>query len=377
MDKKILIALNTAWNLSNFRVGLIESLQQAGYEVVAVAPSDGFEASLPCRFVDLRMDNGGTNPLRDFALMLRFIALLRRERPTVFLAYTVKPNIYGSLAARLVGVPTINNVAGLGAVFIRNGMLARFVRLLYRMALARSAKVFFQNPDDLALFRQQCVVNHNRVALVPGSGVDLDRFTPASDKSVRRVLRNDCIVFLLLARLLWDKGLAEYVAAAAKLRAELGTKVEFRLAGQADIKNPSAVSQRQLDEWVRAGPVHYLGFMEDVRPLIADADVVVLPSYREGTPKTLLEAAAMAKPLIATDVPGCREVVVHGENGLLCDVKSTESLVAAMRTMLLLSHEQRMTMGLRGRLLAESKFDERTVHARYLEAIATIVRPRP
>ena len=378
-SSKIIIALNTAWNLVNFRVGLIESLQRAGYEVVAVAPSDGCEARLPCRFVDLPMDSGGTNPLRDFALMLRFIALFRRERPAVFLAYTVKPNVFGGLAGRFMGVPSINNVAGLGSVFIRDGMLAKLVRQLYRVALVRSALVFFQNPDDLALFRGQHVVTHDRVGLLPGSGVDLVRFAPvarevASPRFTLGPPRSGAVVFLLMARLLWDKGLAEYVAAAEMLRAEFGPTVEFRLAGQGDIKNPSAVNQRQLDEWVSAGTIRYLGFMDDVRPLIADADVVVLPSYREGTPKTLLEAAAMAKPLIATDVPGCREVVVHGENGVLCEAKSNESLAAAMRAMLSMTHQQRVQMGLRGRELVETKFDERIVHALYLRAIAAIVR---
>jgi len=374
---KIVIALNTAWNLVNFRVGLIESLHRAGYEVVAVAPSDGCEARLPCRFLDLPMDNGGTNPLRDIVLMMRFMALFRRERPAVFLAYTVKPNIYGGLAAWFMRVPTINNVAGLGSVFIRNGILAKFVRQLYRIALTSSAKVFFQNPDDLALFQAQRVVAHGRVGFLPGSGVDLARFAPAellpSGGDSVRPLDGKPIVFLLLARLLWDKGLAEYVAAATQLRAEYGDAVEFHLAGQGDIKNPSAVSQQQLDEWVSAGRVRYFGFTEDVRPLIANADVVVLPSFREGTPKTLLEAAAMGKPLIATDVPGCREVVMPGENGLLCEARSSDSLAAAMRAMLAMTSLQRQQMGLRGRSLVEAKFDERIVHARYIDAIAEIL----
>ena len=373
-DTKVLIAVNTAWNLANFRMGLISSLQRAGYETVAAAPEDGYEELLPCRFVNLSMDNGGTNPLRDISLFLGFLRLIRLELPSVFLAYTVKPNIYGSIAARLLGVPVINNVAGLGAVFIRGGMLAWVVRLMYRAALAKSAMVFFQNPDDLALFRQLRVVTHDRVGLLPGSGVDLNRFVPiASPDSKPPIATNGPIVFLMLARLLWDKGLAEYVAAAQMLRDEFGEAVEFRLAGQGDIKNPSAVSTAQVTEWVNAGNVRYFGFADDVRPLIAEVDVVVLPSYREGTPKTLLEAAAMAKPLITTNVPGCREVVIHGETGFLCEATSSESLAAAMREIMSLTQQQRADMGSRGRAFMEAKFDQQIVHGRYLDLIRTIV----
>lgn len=278
------IALNTAWNLANFRVDLIRALQAAGHEVVATAPADGHEARLPCRFVDTPMDNGGTNPLKDVALFVRFVRLLRRERPGLLLAYTAKPNIYGSLAAHVCGVPVVNNIAGLGSAVLRGGWVAAVLRLLYRAALAKSAMVFFQNPDDRDLFLAQGLVRHGRVGLLPGSGVDLVRFAPVEgNANGARPIR-----FLLLARLLWDKGVGEYVEAARAVRAAFASRgftVEFCLAGQADVGNPTAVPRATLDAWQAEGVVRYLGFVDDVRPLIADADVVVLPSYREGTPR--------------------------------------------------------------------------------------------
>lgn len=370
---KVVVALNTAWNLANFRVGLIGALQAAGHEVVATAPADGHEARLPCRFVDTPMDNGGTNPLKDGALFVRFVRLLRRERPGLLLAYTAKPNIYGSLAAHVCGVPVVNNIAGLGSAVLRGGWVAAVLRLLYRVALAKSAMVFFQNPDDRDLFLAQGLVRHGRVGLLPGSGVDLVRFAPNVDNANgARPIR-----FLLLARLLWDKGVGEYVEAARLVRAAFalrGVAVDFCLAGQADVGNPTAVPRATLEAWQAEGVVRYLGFVEDVRPLIAEADVVVLPSYREGTPRALLEAAAMARPLIATDVPGCREAVVAGSTGLLCEARSAASLAAAMTRMLELSAEERADMGLAGRAMVEARFDERLVHRAYLDVIARIER---
>lgn len=309
------------------------------------------------------------------ALFFRFVRVLRRERPSVMLAYTAKPNIYGSLAARVCGVPVINNIAGLGSAVIRGGWVARVLRVLYRVALARSAMVFFQNPDDRDMFVREGIVRHDRVALLPGSGVDLARFAPVSTA----VEGARPVQFLLMARLLWDKGLAEYVEAARLVRAACaarGVAVEFCLAGQGDIGNPSAVPRDALDRWVAEGVVRYLGFVEDVRPLIAAADVVVLPSYREGTPRALLEAAAMAKPLVATDVPGCREAVVAGETGLLCAARDAGSLADSMTQMIAMGGDARGRMGRAGRAMVEARFDERIVHRAYLDAIARMAAAR-
>lgn len=368
--RKVVIALNTAWNLVNFRAGLIRALVAAGYEVVAVAPPDEYAprlAELDCRFVALPMDNKGTHPGRDLLLLWRFFQLLRQERPAVFLGYTVKPNIYGSLAAHLLDIPVINNIAGLGAVFIKESWLTRLVRGLYRLALSRSARVFFQNDDDRRMFIKEGLVREDITDRLPGSGVDLDRFIPLPLPGITPLR------FLLIARMLWDKGVGEFVDAARILRRR-GVNAEFCLLGFLDVQNPAAISRQQMDEWVAEGVVHYLGTSDDVRTEIASADCVVVPSYREGVPRTLLEAAAMARPIITTDAVGCREVVDDEVNGYLCRPRDAQDLADKMERMASLSPEERVAMGRRGREKVEREFDERTVIGKYLEAIETVMK---
>lgn len=370
---KIIICLNTAWNLVNFRASLIRALVAAGHEVVAVAPDDKYAASLNvlgCRFVPLHMENGGTNPVQDALLTWRFVRLFVSERPDVYLGYTVKPNVYGSLAAHMLGISVINNIAGLGAVFIKDGWLVRVVRWLYRMALNRSFKVFFQNNDDRQLFISGGLVRAEVTELLPGSGIDLNRFTPACTNAIHDA--NSKFRFLLIARMLRDKGVGEYVEAARLLR-HRWPQAEFCLLGFVDVQNPAAISRVEMDAWVAEGVVNYLGVSDDVRAEIATADCVVLPSYREGTPRTLLEAAAMARPIITTDVVGCREVVEDGINGYLCLVRSAHDLAAKMSQMLSLAASQRTEMGLRGREKVESEFNEQIVIGKYLDAISTLL----
>ena len=369
---KVLICLNLAWNLVNFRSGLIRALVDAGYEVVAVAPRDGYAprlAALGCRYVELPMDNRGTHPGRDLLLLLRFVRLFWRERPDVYLGYTVKPNVYGSLAARLMGIPVINNIAGLGAVFIQGGQLARVVRWLYRQALKSSHKVFFQNDDDRQLFIAGGLVRAEIADLLPGSGIDLARFAVAPP---RLDSGDGKFRFLLIARMLRDKGVVEFVEAARLLKARW-PQAQFCLLGFVDVQNPTAISRAQMDAWVAQGHVLYLGVSDDVRVEIAASDCVVLPSYREGTPRTLLEAAAMGRPLVATDVVGCREVVEDGINGFLCKPRDAQDLAAKMEAMLVLLPKQRAEMGRQGRLRVECEFDEQIVIKKYLSSISQII----
>jgi glycosyltransferase involved in cell wall biosynthesis len=375
--KKILISLNTAWNLLNFRAGLISELISSGYEVVAVAPKDEYVVKLEflgCRFVHLEIDNQGTHPIRDLLLIWRFFRLLKTEKPDLCLFYTVKPNVYGSLASRLCGIPFINNVSGLGAVFIRGGWLRRFISELYRLAFRNSNQVFFQNRDDLELFLENKLVKEALTDVLPGSGINLHRFTPSDDTNRKSL--NTPFRFLLIARMLKDKGVIEFVNAAQLLK-ESGVRAEFCLLGFLDVQNPAAISSEQMKEWTDQGFVIYLGVSDDVREHIASAECVVLPSYREGTPRTLLEAAAMGKPIVTTDVVGCKEVVEHGVNGLLCKVKNTQDLALKMKEMLLLSDDQRRLMGENGRLKMENEFDENIVIQKYLQAIDLALLGQP
>jgi len=367
--QKILITANTTWNLVNFRAGLIITLVAKGFEVIAVAPEDGYGEQLErlgCRYISLAMDNKGTHPVHDFQLMLGFLKIFLREKPDVVLAYTVKPNVYASLAAQIAGVSTINNISGLGTAFIRGGWMAALVSLLYRAGLRRSTRVFFQNDDDRTLFLEKGLVKRSKSDLLPGSGINLEHFNAIEYGSVDH--SGDGLVFLMVARLLWDKGVREYVEAARMVR-KRHPETRFQLLGFLDVKNQTAVPREDLELWVREGIVEYLGTSDDVRPFLSRADCVVLPSYREGTPRSLLEAAAMAKPLIATDVPGCREVVKEGINGYLCEVRNSNDLADKIMKFVVLPSDLRLQMGSQSRNIAETYFDEQIVIRKYLNVI--------
>ena len=379
MGGKVLVALNSAWNAANFRAGLLAALVRDGREVVVVAPADAHVPALTalgCRFVPLPIDSHGLNPARELRLLWRFYRLLRAERPAVYLRYTIKPNVYGSIAAHLAGVPVVNNIAGLGSPFLAGGPLRGAVRALYRVALSRSAKVFFQNDEDLRLFVRERLVPAARADRLPGSGVDLRRFALAPPRAPGA---SHAQRFLMIARLLRDKGVLEYVEAAARVRA-LHPQARFALVGPIDATSPSAIAPAELARWVAAGTIDYLGVAADVRPLIAAADCVVLPSYREGTPRTLLEAAAMGRPVIATNVPGCRAVVDDGITGLLCRPRDAADLAAAILRMRALPPSAREAMGRLGRAKVEAEFDERVVVRRYRAVIQALegeaARPR-
>ena len=362
-----ILAANSAWNIVNFRGPLVAGLRKAGWRVIALAPDDGHAAAiraLGAEFEPIRVDSSGMSPLGDARLFADYLALLRRVRPQLFLGFTVKPNIYGSLAARLLGIRTINNISGLGTAFMAPGPLNWLVSGLYRLALRKSHRIFFQNPDDLSLFVGKGLVGAGQAALVPGSGIDLQRFRPAP--STRREVT--AFRFLFVGRLLRDKGMVEYAEAARLLR-PAWPDVEFAILGFAGSDNRSAVPIEDVERWQGEGIVKYLGDTDDVRPFLADADCVVLPSYREGLPRSLLEAAAMGKPMVATDVPGCRALVMDGNNGFLCEPRSPASLAAAMEAMLRLDPAQRQAMGDRARQKVEREYDQQIVVDAYLEAL--------
>jgi len=365
---RIAIVINTSWNIYNFRMGLIRALLAEGHEVVAIAPRDAYTQRLQeagCRFVHLPMEQG-TNPLKDLRLLWGLYKAYKELQPEVVLHYTIKPNIYGALAAHWAGIPAINNVSGLGTVFINKDHVSRIALRLYRLAFRYPAKVFFQNPEDRKLFLRRGVVLPAVTEVLPGSGIDLQEFVPAP-----AFKRNTPFVFLMVARVLYDKGVAEFVQAAALVRRKY-PQVKCLLLGQVDEKSRSGIKRQQLQQWLATGAVAYLGFTDEVAPVIAAADCVVLPSYREGTPRTLLEAAAMGKPLLATNVPGCREVVVPGQNGLLCRVRNARDLADKMLQLLELSEEELEKMGQNSRQIALNRFDERIVIRKYLQAIETV-----
>ncbi|MCG9606867.1 glycosyltransferase family 4 protein [Vibrio alginolyticus] len=365
--KKIVITSNTSWYLFNFRKNTILALKEEGYKVVAVAPRDNYSKKLidiGVEYCNINIDQGGTNPLKDFRTLLGFLKLYFRNRPDVVLNFTPKNNIYSTIAARFVGAKAINNIAGLGMVFINENLTAKLARLLYRVSQPKAHIIFFQNEDDRALFAKHKLAPLEITDRVPGSGADLSRFavSPSRDDGTIR--------FLLIARMLYDKGIGHYVEAARELKAKYGNAVEFRLLGFLDVNNPSAVSKQDMQSWVDEGIVNYLGTSDSVEKEIAQVDCMVLPSfYREGVPKSLLEACAMGKPIVTTDNVGCRETVDDRINGYLCEPRSTKSLVEKLDLMIAHSHEQRLEMGLQSRTKVENEFDEKIVINKYLEAV--------
>ncbi|MGV3000631.1 glycosyltransferase family 4 protein [Vibrio sp. E150_018] len=369
--KTVAISANTSWYLYNFRRNTITALLEAGYQVVAIAPKDDYSPkleSLGASFCHINIDQGGTNPIKDIGTFFSFIKIFKSVKPDVVLNFTPKNNIYGTLAGHFVGSKSVNNIAGLGMVFINESLTAKLARFLYKISQRKADKIFFQNEDDRKLFLDHKLASPTVTDRLPGSGVDLTRFTlqPSEGDGVVR--------FLLIARMLYDKGIGHYVESARELKVKYGDKVEFQLLGFVGVNNPSAVTELEMQAWVDEGIVNYLGVSDSVEKDIAKVDCMVLPSfYREGVPKSLLEAGAMGKPIVTTDNVGCRETVDDGVNGYLCDLRSTESLTEKLDLMIQMSHEQRLEMGRQSRLKIEREFDEKIVIQKYLDAIEEVL----
>lgn len=373
---KIVIFANTDWYLYNFRRSFALALRDAGHDVLLISPEGLYGEKLRAlglRWQALSMERRSLNPVRELAVLWRLIRLFRRERPDLVHAFTIKCAIYGSLAARIARVPArVNAVAGMGYVFTSRDATARLlrplVRKLMRTALGGSnARLILQNPDDVAVFQQARMADPASIRLIRGSGVDITRFYPASARASDRRVR-----VLLPARLLWDKGVAEYAEAGRILRAR-NVSVELLLAGNPDSGNPAAVPETTVLGWVDEGALRWLGHVDDMPGLMRDVDIVALPtSYGEGVPRGLIEAAASGCALIATDVPGCREVVVHEMDGLRIPVRNAGALADAIER-LVVDVPLRTRLAVAAREKAVAEFDERIVIARTMEVYRELV----
>lgn len=327
---KVMIVAGFNKSLILFRKELIEQWLKSGCAVIAAAPGREIEEALTelgAGYHTLPLERTGLNPMKDLILLLRLIQLLKKERPDYLYLYTIKPVIYGSLAARVLpSCRVFSMITGLGYAFTRSEdegkLLRKLLVILYRLALRRNRKVFFQNPDDESFFVDNGIVDLKKVVRVNGSGVNTDYFRMTPHKQ-------GVVSFLMIARLLVEKGIVEYMEAARKVKAK-HPETRFMLVGWSFDKNPSAIGQGQVEEWQKEGIVEICGETGDVRPYIARAGIYVLPSYREGTPRTVLEAMAMGRAVITTDVPGCRETVIEGRNGFLVPVRDSEALAEAM-----------------------------------------------
>jgi glycosyltransferase involved in cell wall biosynthesis len=365
---RIAIVLNTSWNIYNFRMNFIKTLREQGHEVHTIAPEDSYTTLIRdagCIHHRVKMDSRGANPLKDSALIFELFTIYRKVKPDIVLHYTIKPNVYGTIAAAILGIPVINNVCGLGTVFLKDNLISAIAIFLYKISFKFASKVFFQNSDDQKLFIDKKLVNAKAVDTLPGSGIDLKKFQPISFR------RNGKFTFLLISRLISDKGVLEFVDAVKKLKS-LGVDAHFQILGAMDPLHKRGIKVEVIAEWINSGTIEYLGTTNDVRQFIENADCVVLPSYREGTPRTLLEAASSCKPIIATDVPGCNNVVEHNINGFLCKVKDVDDLADKMKNMAALADETLKIFGTNGRAKMEAQYDESLVINKYLAALVEL-----
>lgn len=371
MKKHIVISANTSWYLINFRANLIRRLLEEDYQVTAVAPKDKYSEQfnkLGCQFYDLKIDQGGTNPIKDFCTLCSFYQLYKKINPNIVLNFTPKNNIYSTLAASYLNIPTVNNIAGLGSVFIKESAVAHIARWMYKISQRRTKHLFFQNEEDKKLFFQKNIAKNIPSTRIPGSGVDLKRFHPTPPPNDGKVR------FILIGRMLYEKGVANYVESAGQLRRRY-SNIECFLLGFIDDKNPSAIPPEVIKNWHDSGDINYLGASDEVEKEIKNIDVVVLPSYyREGVPRSLLEGAAMARPIITTDNVGCKETVINGVNGFLCEPHNTKSLTEAMEKIILMPRQERLNMGRESRDLVERLFNENIVLNSYLEKIESIIK---
>ncbi|ENM1934399.1 glycosyltransferase family 4 protein [Vibrio cholerae] len=364
---KLIMVANTAWSVFNFRHSLIKELLRCGVELYVIAPEDKFSAKLTemgCQVLDLPMQAKGVNPLADLGLMLRLLRHYREIKPDFIIHYTIKPNIYGSLAAKLAGIPSLAITTGLGYTFVNQNVVSQVAQQLYKFAFRYPKEVWFLNEDDRSVFLEHHLIEPDKAVLLHGEGVNLNHFVPSdkpqSDENIR---------FLLIARMLRDKGVCEFVEAARQIRQRYPNAI-FQLLGDCGVPNPSVIGREEIALWEKEGIVEYLGTTDDVRPIIAQADCLVLPSYyREGIPRTLMEGAAMAKPIITTDNVGCRDVVLDGQTGYLCEVKNAKSLAQRCEQFLTLSDSEKQAMGNAGRSFMEAKFDEKWVIKQYFATL--------
>jgi glycosyltransferase involved in cell wall biosynthesis len=369
---KIAIVTNSSWSAYNFRSNLARAFIKDGHDVIFIIPFDNdysekLKKSFKCH--NLSIDPKSINPLKDLKTFFNLLRVYSQVKPDVICHFTIKLNIYGSIAARYFNIPSVANITGLGTLFIKKNIITYFSEFLYKLSLIFTYKTFFQNIEDLNYFLKKKIITKANTELLPGSGVDLDKFQFSP-----LLINNDKFVFLLISRLLRDKGIYEYIEAIKLIRHRYPEKlIEFQLLGDAKSNNKTAIKISELEDWINKSLVNYLGVTDQVENIISECHCVVLPSYREGMPRSILEAFAIGRPVIVSDVPGCRDIVDHKTNGLLCKVKSSEDLARKMITMMRISQDIRNKLAKNGRKKVESLFDEKIVIKAYLKVINDIV----
>jgi glycosyltransferase involved in cell wall biosynthesis len=368
---KIAFVGNELWSMYNFRGGVIKALKEKGYDITIITPKDNridITKELNVKFIEIPLERKGTNPLNDLKYLLNLYKIYKKNKFDLIFHYTIKPNIYGSIAAGLLKIPSIAVTTGLGYVFLVNNFTSKVAKFLYKISLRFAKKVWFLNLDDKNEFLKNKIIRENIADILPGEGVNTEKFKPRSSNE----LKKDKIIFLMIARVLWDKGFKEYVEAAEKILKKYNN-VEFQLLGPIDNGNPSGVKKEIIEDYVQKEVINYLGVTSDVTKYIVKCDCIVLPSFREGIPRVLLEAASMEKALITTNNVGCKEVVEDGYNGFLCKVKDSNDLANKMEKFINLPEEEKIKLGKNGREKVIKEFDEKIVIEKYIQEINKIL----
>lgn len=372
----VVLSGNTCWNIAHFRAALLNGLLAAGYRITVLAAPDRTVDQLRARGIEVRplpMARSGMNPLIEARLLMRYIRELRALRPDAYLGFTIKPNVYGAIAARMAGVPAINTVTGIGTPLLSKGFLWALSERLYRLAFRRSHTVFFENRSDLDFMVERKIVTRDQARVIPGSGVDMEHFKPDAESASGA---GGPRTFLFIGRLILHKGVREFIDAARILKRKL-PEARFQLLGSLDPGNPTSVSHAELQSWIDEGVVEHLGEHEDIRPMIRASTAVVLSSYREGMSRALLEGAAMGKPLVGTDVPGSRELVEEGVTGALCAPRDAASLAAAMERIAVASPQQIAKLGANARDKVGREYSDELVSRGFLDVLEGIPERAP
>ena len=363
MKKRVILTGNSCFKIANFREGLVKRLIKTGSDVIVMAPFDDYTAMLQSwgtTVYDIKMQRNGTSLFHEFILILRMSYLILLIKPHIILSYTIKNNIYAGLISRALRIPFIPNVTGLGPAFNDGFRLKKLITLLFRLAFEKARVVFFQNSSDKETFEKKKIIDENKGKLLFGSGVNIEKFAfkPLPD-------RTNKTIFLLVSRLITEKGVLLYAEAAEKVRAAHQNS-EFWLLGPFDKESKSAISEAEIHNWVKRKAIRYLGESKDVSSVMEKAHCIVLPTwYNEGVPRVLLEAASIGRPVITTNIPGCKDAIQHEKTGIMCEPNNLQSLIDALSYITCADVAELQGMGTDGRLMAVNKFDENFIIESY------------
>lgn len=365
--KKIAFVDNTLWGLLNFRGDVIKALYNDGNKITLIAPFDPnicLKKYQGIEYISIKLSRKGKNPFQEIKYLFSLYKIYKENKFDLIFHYTIKPNIYGNIAAKLNRIDSISIIPGLGHLFIKENITTKIAERLYKFTLNFSKEVWFLNNDDKELFIKRKLVNEEKVKILPGEGINLEKFYPIENNR-----KDNKIIFLMVARVLWEKGFKEYTEAAESLKKKYNN-LEFQLLGMIDEDNPSGVKKEVIESYHKKEVINYLGTSNNVKKIIANCDCIVLPSfYKEGVPRTLMEGASMEKPLIATNIQGCREVVEDNYNGYLCEPKNSQDLIAKIEKFILLSKEEREKLGKNGREKMKKEFDANIIIKKYKNRI--------